>query len=225
MSASAPRVDGVVPVSVVVFGAGGRVGRAVVAEAVSRGLPVTAVVRTPERHADLAGPGVELVAGDAGDPDSVARTAAGHAVAVAALYRADVTAAEFYRTTTSALVAGLQSAGVPRLVTVGVATTLAVAPGVLVHDGPEFPSEYRAFSLGHQAALEVLSDAPQPLDWVVVTPPMDLGHDGARTGRYRIGGPVLPEGGGHISHPDLAIAVVDEVERPTHHRAQVAVWA
>ncbi|MEV6206001.1 NAD(P)H-binding protein [Kitasatospora sp. NPDC051914] len=211
--------------AVVVFGAGGRVGRAVVAEAVRRGVPVTAAVRAPERHADLAGPGVTLVACDAADPDAVAAAAAGHEAAVGSLYRADVPSTGFYRSTTAGLVAGLGRAGVGRLVSVGVATTLATAPGVLVHDGPDFPAEYRAFSLGHSAALDVLAAAPQALDWVVVTPPMDLGHDGVRTGRYRVGAPVLPEGGGHISHADLAVAVLDEVTAPAHHREQIGVRA
>ncbi|PBC79620.1 hypothetical protein BX265_4430 [Streptomyces sp. TLI_235] len=211
-------------VRVVVFGAGGRVGRAVVAEAVARGIEVTAAVRSPGRHADLAGPGVALAACDAADGEAVAAVAAGHDAAVGSLYRADVPSVDFYRATTTGLVAGLGLAGVGRLVSIGVATTLATAPGVPVHDGTGFPAEYRAFSLGHSAALEVLSEAPSALDWVVVTPPMELGHDGARTGRYRIGGPVLPEGGGRISHADLALAVVDEVTRPAHHREQVSVW-
>ncbi|HEX2312530.1 MAG TPA: NAD(P)H-binding protein, partial [Thermomonospora sp.] len=39
---------------IIVFGAGGRAGRAAVAEAVRRGHEVTAVVRDPARHPDLA---------------------------------------------------------------------------------------------------------------------------------------------------------------------------
>ncbi|MGW9040548.1 NAD(P)H-binding protein, partial [Streptomyces sp. NPDC055721] len=57
---------------IVVFGAGGRVGRAAVAEAVARGHRVTAVVRDPAAYRDLEGAGVELVRGDATDAASVA---------------------------------------------------------------------------------------------------------------------------------------------------------
>jgi putative NADH-flavin reductase len=52
---------------------------------------------------------------------------------------------------------------------------------------------------------------------------MDLGHDGVRTGRYRVAGLALPEDGGHLSHADYAIAVLDQIERPGHHRTQISV--
>ncbi|GAA0667775.1 NAD(P)-dependent oxidoreductase [Kitasatospora atroaurantiaca] len=211
--------------SIIVFGAGGRVGRAITAEAVVRGLSVTAAVREPERHADLAGSQVSLVRCDVTDTAAVAEAAAGHSAAVSSLYRADVPSQDFYRTTTGSLLAGLGRAGVGRLISVGMAATLETSPGVRILDGPDFPADHRAFSLGHATALEVLREAPTTLDWLVATPPMDLGHDGVRTGRYRVGGTELPEGGGHISHADFALAVLDEIERPKHHRTQISVWA
>ncbi|MFD6812102.1 NAD(P)H-binding protein, partial [Streptomyces anthocyanicus] len=67
---------------IIVFGAGGRVGRAAVAEAVARGHRVTAVVRDPARHPGLEAPGVTVVRGDVTDPESVAALAAGHDAAL-----------------------------------------------------------------------------------------------------------------------------------------------
>ena len=63
---------------IVVFGAGGRAGRAAVGEARQRGHQVTAVVRDPAKYGDLATDGVHLVAGDVTDVDSVARIGEGH---------------------------------------------------------------------------------------------------------------------------------------------------
>ncbi|MFG3227026.1 NAD(P)-dependent oxidoreductase [Kitasatospora sp. NPDC048194] len=206
---------------VIVYGAGGQVGRAVVTEARRRGLIVTAAVRDPGRHADLAGDGVTLVRCDVTDPAAVAASAPGHAAAVSSVYTPDTPSADFYTAATTALVTGLGRAGVRRLVSVGVATTLETAPGVAVHDDPAFPEEYRTFSLGHAAALDLLHRSPAELDWVVVTPSMDLDRTAPGTGRYRVGGPQVL--GTRIAQADLALAVVDELTDPAHHRQQIAV--
>ncbi|WP_405365789.1 NAD(P)-dependent oxidoreductase [Kitasatospora sp. NBC_00039] len=206
---------------IVVYGAGGQVGRAVVTEARLRGLAVTAAVRDPERHPDLADEGVTLVRCDVTDPADVAAAAHGHAAAVSTVYTPDVPSADFYRATADALVTGLGTAEVRRLVHVGVATTLETAPGTAVHDDPDFPEAYRTFSLGHALALDLLRESDTSLDWVVVTPPLDLDRTAPRTGRYRTGGPqVLGE---RIAQADLAVAVVDELTAPAHHREQIAV--
>ncbi|GAA1272089.1 hypothetical protein Psi02_52480 [Planotetraspora silvatica] len=209
---------------IVVFGAGGRAGRRVVAEAVSRGHLVTAVVRDPARHRDLAGDRVALVAGDATDADDVSAAAAGHDAAVSAVARLDISSVEFYVGAARALLDGLARAGVGRLVLIGIGTTLETAPGVMVHDAAGFPEEGRAFSLGHAAELEVLRADGAGIDWLVIAPPpVILDEHASRTGRYRTGGPeVLPADGG-FSYADLAVALVDEIEDPRHHRALVAV--
>ena len=212
---------------IIVFGAGGRAGRRVVAEAMSRGYRVTAVVRDPGQHQDLSAAGVSLVAGDVTAVDDVADLAAGHDAAVNAAARLDVPSEQFFAAAARALVGGLARAGVGRLVAIGVGTTLETAPGVAVHDAPDFPAEYRAFSVGHAAQLEVLRAAETGIDWVVlVPPPTVLDHEAERTGRYRIGGAqVLPasDDAALFSYADLAVALVDELEDPKHHRELVAV--
>jgi putative NADH-flavin reductase len=208
---------------IVVFGAGGRAGRRVAEEAAARGHAVTAVVRDPGAHPAPADERVTVVAGDVTDPASVAAAAAGHDAAVMAAARLDVPAVDFYTAATEALVAGLATAGAPRLVLVGIGSALEVAPGRRVHDDPAFPPEHRAFSLGHVAQLEVLATAP--LDWVVLAPPLlFLDESAARTGRYRTGGvaPLEPAPEA-FSYADLAVALVDEAETPRHHRSLVAV--
>ncbi|MFJ3792000.1 NAD(P)-dependent oxidoreductase [Kitasatospora sp. NPDC090091] len=206
---------------VVVFGAGGQVGRAVVAEARRRGLAVTAAVRDPERHRDLGGEGVTVVPCDVTDEAAVAAASRNHAAAVSTVYTPDVPSTQFYAAATGALVAGLGAAGVRRLVHVGIATTLETAPGVAVHDDPAFPEAYRAFSLGHAHALDLLRESDAALDWVVVTPPLDLDRTAPGTGRYRTGGPQVL--GDRIAQADLAVAVVDQLTAPSHHREQIAV--
>jgi uncharacterized protein len=216
--------------SIVVFGAGGRAGRRTTTGALARGHRVTAVVRDPERYAAPAGPGSErlvVVAGDVTDPDSVAATAAGHDAAVNAAVRLDVAAVEFFPAAARALVDGLPRAGVGRLVAIGIGTVLRTGAGVAVHDSPGFPPEAREFSLGHAAGLAVLAAAGTELDWVVLAPPPEVLDDrGPGTGHYRTGDDrLLPAGAGAepFSYADLAVAVLDELDRPAHHRALVAV--
>ncbi|MEU8107436.1 NAD(P)H-binding protein [Nonomuraea muscovyensis] len=240
---------------IVIFGAGGRAGRHVVAEAVARGHHVTAVVRDPAKHRELLRPhpategdpaecgslrvdgergggrampgvgGVRLIAGDVTDAGSVAAAAAGHDAVISVAARLDVPSVDFYVAAAHALLDGLARAGVGRLVLAGIGTTLEAAPGVMVHDTPGFPPEARAFSLGHAAELEVLRDADTGVDWLVLAPPPVFLDDAPRTGRYRIGGgQVLPSSGDTpFPYADLAVALIDEVETPAHHRTLAAV--
>ncbi|MES9508693.1 NAD(P)H-binding protein [Streptomyces sp. NPDC000609] len=214
---------------IVVFGAGGRAGRRAVAEAVGRGHRVTAVVRDTRTYRDLSGDGVSLVAGDVTRADSVAELAAGHDAAINAAGRLDMPSTEFYVSAAHALLDGLARAGVGRLVLVGIGSTLETDPGVAVHDAPGFPEEARAFSLGHTAELDVLRAARTDLDWLVLAPPpVVLDDEAPRTGRYRTGDHrVLPsaDGASGFSYADLAVALIDEIESPKHHRSLTAVAA
>ncbi|MCC9305607.1 NAD(P)H-binding protein [Kitasatospora sp. RB6PN24] len=212
---------------IAVFGAGGGAGRRAVAEAVSRGHAVTAVVPNPATYPGPAADGVVVVAGDVTDQASVAALTAGHDAVISAVHRPGVPADEFFPAAARALTAGLAVSRVRRLVAVGIGTALDAAPGVPLHDTEGFPAEYRAFSIGHAAELAVWQQAPETLDWVVLAPPPTLlDADGERTGRYRTGGTgllELPADAPPFRYADLAVALVDEAEAPRHHRALVAV--
>ena len=212
---------------IVIFGAGGRAGRRAVVEAASRGHQVTAVVRDPSAHPDLAVPGVQLVQGDVTDPDSVAQVAAGQDAAISTVYRPDVVADEFYVAGVHALLEGLTQARVPRLVIVGIGTLLHTRPGVRYMDEPEFLPEWMPFNLGRVAELDALQAADTVVDWVVVAaPPTPLDNAAPRSDRYRVGGLDLPADwatGTQFSYADLLAAVVDEIDAPEHHRRLVAV--
>ncbi|TDD04995.1 NmrA family transcriptional regulator [Nonomuraea deserti] len=207
------------------FGAGGRAGTRVAAEAAGRGHEVTAVVRDPAKYPNLSSESVRVVAGDVTDADRVAAVAAGHDVAIQVTARLDMPSEEFFTAASHALVDGLSRAEVSRLVALGIGSLLEVSPGVRLMDTPGFPADARAFSLGHAAQLGVFEKSA--LDWVVLAPPpVFLDDQAARTGRHRIGGGQVPasgEGDPVLSYADLAAALVDEAETPRHHRVQVAV--
>ncbi|MCP2241546.1 NAD(P)-dependent oxidoreductase [Lentzea aerocolonigenes] len=212
---------------IVVFGAGGKAGSKAVAEAASRGHQVTAVVRDTAKYAHLAGDNVKVVSGDVTDAASIAAVVADHDAVVQAAYQPGLPVDEYFGKAAQALLDGLTEAGVERLVAVGIGTTLEVAPGVLVHDTEGFPEEGRTFSLGHMAQLEAFQASGEKVDWVVIAPPPAvLDADAEKSGKVRFGGTsVLPaeEGAPAFSYADLAVALIDEIENPKHHRVLVAV--
>ncbi|RKT06218.1 hypothetical protein BX286_4256 [Streptomyces sp. 3211.6] len=192
--------------TLIVFGATGRVGRAVVAEARSRGLEVTPVGRS---------------AGDLASPDDVARLAAGHDAAVAAVYDPQAVPGDFFPAAARALATSLPRAGVRRLVGVGLASVLPTAAGPLLMDTPGYPQEWRAFYEGHAAGTKALrAAAPEALDWAVLSPAGDFDHTGAPTGGYTLAD---ADADSRVTPADFAAAVLDELTAPTLHGVHAGV--
>ncbi|NYI95294.1 hypothetical protein HNR12_001571 [Streptomonospora nanhaiensis] len=208
---------------IAVFGAGGRAGRRVVAEARGRGHEVTAAVRDPAAHGGLAGEGVRLVAADAADEAAVAAAAKGHdaVVSTAAAYGQGTDPHAFFTMSARALLAAARTTRTGRLVVVGLGGLLPDASGRPLIDVLGVPEEFRPFCDAHAAGLAELRAGGDGVDWLYVSPAGDFDHDGPRRGRYR----VVPRGDAEarISYPDFAVAVLDEVEEPRHRRVHLAV--
>lgn len=205
---------------ITVFGAAGNVGSRVVAEALSRGHEVTAVVRDPARFHELPA-GVHARAGDAGRTEDVAELSAGQDVVISATRPAPGSERELVATT-RALLAGLAPTSV-RLLVVGGAAGLTVpgTGGATVMDDPEFPADWREIALACNAQLEVCR-AETVVDCAYLSPAALL-EPGERTGAYRLGADELlvdAEGNSTISMEDLAVALLDEAEQPKHHRTR-----
>jgi putative NADH-flavin reductase len=187
---------------------------------------VTAAVRDPAKYADLEGGGVALVAADAMDPDEVRGVAGGHDVAVNATRSAGDIEPDHLIELNDALLTGLSEAGVRRLLIVGGAGTLEVAPGLQFVDTPAFPESAKPRGLAHREALEALRAADTDIDWVYVTPPPRFVVDGARTGAYRVVCDRMltdERGNGEISYADYAIGIVDEIESPRYHNERIVL--
>ena len=123
-----------------------------------------------------------------------------------------------------AIIDGVRRSGVDRLLVVGGAGTLEIASGQRVIDQPDFPAAWKAGALRTAAFLDQLR-AETVVDWVFVSPAAHL-EPGERTGRYRVGGDRLmtdAAGESRISLQDYAAAMLDEAERPAHHRARMSV--
>ncbi len=208
---------------IIVFGASGAVGSRVVDEAVGRGHSVTAVSRDAARLRELSSR-VEIRSGDAAKPDHVAELSAGHDAAISATRPAPGREEEL-AAVAEALLAGLARTGV-RLLVVGGAAGLRVPGGTMLLDTPDFPPDLRPIALACNQQLDVFQAATAgPVDWAYLSPPALL-EPGVRTGRYRVGAHDLlidAEGNSHISMEDFAVALLDEAERPGHHRTRFTV--
>jgi putative NADH-flavin reductase len=208
---------------IAVFGAAGRQGSRIVAEAVNRGHRVTAVLRHPGGPHQIDRRAV-LAAGDATRADSVAELAAGHEVLVSAVGARIGGPSVTVVHAAHALLAGMRAGGAKRLLVVGGAGSLRDRDGRLLLDDPDFPEVVKPYALAHAEALEIYR-RDDTVDWVYVSPSDDL-ETGQRRGRYRLGtDDLLYDGDGvsHISMEDMAVAIVDEIERQGHRRQRITV--
>lgn len=220
-----------------VIGASGTIGSRVVTEAVGRGHHVEAYSRDPERAAGAERRDNVTWAGvDALDPASIAAVLPGLDVLISAFQpgnaaqdmadtlRRSIADPTVYATVARALLKALESHPRTRLLVIGGAGSLEVAPGVVRADSDELlhatldevglPREYAAAVRGHRDALNVLRTSNRL--WTYFSPAEDIAP-GERTGRFRVGGdqPVLDaDGRSQVSAEDAAVALIDEVELP-----------
>ena len=203
---------------IALIGATGFTGAPVLAELLSRGHQVTALARSPAKL--QAQTGLTVVKADVLDEKQVAASVAGHDAVISA-YNPGWTEPkihDIFLQGSQAILQGTKQAGVKRVLVIGGAGSLYVAPGLQLVDTPQFPPEYKQGAL---AARELLNriEKETSLDWTLISPPIGLAP-GERTGKYRIGGNDLLPGKGDvpagISVADLAVAIVDEIEKPQH---------
>jgi putative NADH-flavin reductase len=212
---------------IALFGAGGQIARRIAREALDRGHRVTPVVRDPstfQKYDDR----LEVTQGDATDAASVARAAKGaHAIVNAISPRPSPSGrpASSLVDGARAVIAGAKRAGIERLIAVGGASSLEVAPGVRLFDAPGFPEVYKAEAREGIDSLDVYRNESGDLDWTFISPAAEIGP-GERTGKYRTGGDRLltdKDGRSFISYEDYAAALVDELESGRNRRRRMTV--
>lgn len=202
---------------ITLIGATGTVGKRILEEALNRGHQVTALVRDASKLTEQ--PGLKVVQGDIFVATTVAAAARG-SQAVLSSYGPAPDQTETLIPATRALLEGVRQAGVTRLLMVGGAGSLLVAPGLKLVDADIFPAAYKPIAIAHEKALEILYQEAGDLDWTNLSPAA-LIEPGQRTARFRLGLDQLvsdAEGNSRISAEDYAIAFIDELEQPKHHQ-------
>lgn len=205
---------------IALIGATGFVGSAVLQELLARGHQVTALVRHPEKLPSH--PGLHAIQADVRDSARLQAALAGSEAVISA-FNAGWDNPDIYRdfmAGTRAIVAATKAAGIKRYLVIGGAGSLYLPDGSQLVDAPDFPA---AIFDGANAARDALNELKKEtaLDWTQLSPPpvFHPGGPSQRTGHYRTGSdqPLSTgDGPGTISAADLAIAVVDELEKPQH---------
>jgi putative NADH-flavin reductase len=206
--------------NIILYGAPGKSGSVILKELVDRGHTVTAAARHPDKVAKLKN--VTVVQDDLTDAAKTATIVKGADAVVSALGPPpDNTDALLAPSAT--LVQAIQQAGGPRLIVVGGAGSLFVAPGVTLRDSGHLPEAFLPIVDTHIKLLDNLKKSS--IDWTYFSPAAFF-EPGKRTGKFRLGKDDLiadAEGNSRISFEDYAVALVDELEKPQHRKARFTI--
>ncbi|AYF79373.1 NAD-dependent epimerase/dehydratase family protein [Nocardia yunnanensis] len=208
---------------ITVFGASGDAGSRIVTEALRRGHQVRAVARHADRLRALPEQ-VEVWAADATDPAQVEKAAAGSEVVISAT-RPAVGREHELAEVAAALLEGLADSASRLLVVGGAGSLLVPGTGLTLADQPDFPAYLIPIATAGARQLETFRETTHQVDWLYLSPAA-LFEPGERTGAYRLGADEMlvdEAGNSSISMEDMAIAVLDQAERPGHHRTRITV--
>jgi len=201
--------------------ANGKAGKHIVKEAMERGLDVTAVVRKDNQTAaqkvlqkDL----FDLTAADLKNFD----------VVIDAFGAWTEETLPLHSTSLKHLCDVLSGTEI-RLLVVGGAGSLYVNPEhtARLSEGPEFPDIFKPLAAAMAKALGELRER-KDVQWTYISPAADFQAEGARTGKYILGGEELTlnsKGESVISYADYAIAMIDEAVRGNNVRKRISVVA
>ena len=212
--------------NVLLIGATGFVGSAVLNELVSRGHKVTAVARNVEKveKSEL----VDVVKEDVANVDAIAKLAEGKDAIISA-YNPGWTnpdIATLISENYPKILSAAKKSGVERLLIVGGAGTLFCAPGLRVVDSGVIPEEIMGGvrPLGDFYLNTLINE--NDIDWVFFSPAGVFDQQGKKTGNYGLGKDDLivdADGNSHISVQDYADAMVNELEKPAHHKERFTI--
>ena len=212
--------------NVVLIGASGFVGTAILNELLNRGHKVTAIVRDPTK-VTASNPNLKVVQADVTDTDVLIEASKGKDAVISA-YNPGWKNPNIYEETLKnypLIVDSVKKAGVERLLIVGGAGTLFYAPGKMVMDADDIPAKLLPGikSLG-EFYLNTLRKE-NDVDWIFLSPAANM-TPGERTGKFRIGKDDLVvgvNGDSNISVEDYAVAMVDELEQKHHHKERFTI--
>ncbi|CAH7070281.1 NAD(P)-bd_dom domain-containing protein [Vibrio chagasii] len=208
---------------IAVLGASGWIGSHVAQEAKARGHEVVAVVRDAS-HVKISD--VEVRSFDLQDESaSLATALSGVDAVIASIGGRALGNHDIVKSTAAKLLDTLPSIGIERLLWVGGAGSLEVAPNVPLVTVSEFPAEHKNEALAQGEALEVFKQSNSEVNWTFISPAAEI-FPGEKLSTYRTGGDQLltdQDGNSKISVSDYAIAMIDELEAGKFPRQRIGV--
>lgn len=212
--------------NVVLIGASGFVGTAILNELLNRGHKVTAIVRDPAK-VTASNPNLKVIQADVTDTDVLIEASKGKDAVISA-YNPGWKNPNIYEETLKnypLIVDSVKKAGVERLLIVGGAGTLFYAPGKMVMDADDVPAKLlpgiKPLGEFYLNTLRKEND----IDWIFLSPAANM-TPGERTGKFRIGKDDLVvdvNGDSNISVEDYAVAMVDELEQKKYHKERFTI--
>ena len=207
---------------ILILGAAGPTGRHIVSQALRRGYDVTALVRSPEKAADLKG--ARLLVGDARDEKALRQAVKGRDAVISALG----TPASPFRevtllsTATRALVSAMKAERVSRLVSItGIGAGDSAGHGGFVFDKLLFPLLLRKVYADKNRQEAIIRDSG--LDWTIVRP--SILNNKAGRGAVRTLTDLSDFHGGVIAREDVATFVLDQVTTNEWlHKSPLITW-
>ena len=188
---------------VLVIGASGRSGRAVVEAALSAGHQVTALVQTIEEYQPA---NVTVIEGDATDVGDMERAIAGQDAVIDTIggKAAPWKATSLERTAAAAIISAMKKRGVRRLVVISMIGEGDSVANVPIYERFLLPTFLRGEGKD-KGAMESTVEA-SGLDWIIVRPPFLT--DGSATGHTEVFDASTDEKAHKITRADLAAFTV-----------------
>lgn len=214
---------------VVLIGASGFVGNAILNELLERGHKVTAIVRNPQKIT-VKNERLSVVALDVEETEKLAEACKGYDAVISA-YNPGWGNPNMYEDTLRVypkILEAVKASGVKRFLIVGGAGSLFIKPGLRLMDTGTLPEAWLpGVKSMAKFYLETLTHETG-IDWVFFSPAANLGNlqPGVRTGKFRLGKDDLivdEKGESFISVEDYAMAMVDELEKEAHHQERFTI--
>ncbi len=211
---------------IAIIGASGFIGSAILKEAIGRGYHVKAIVRNPDkiafRHPKLVIESVDvmdtaLLSGKLSDVE-----------AVVSAYNPGWKNPNIVEDTLKgypSILCAVKKSGINRFLVVGGAGSLYVSPGIQLMDSGAISESFIPIvkSLASFYYDYLLNE--KEVDWVYFCPAGDIAP-GERTGKFRLGKNDLivdESGKSRISVEDYAVAMLNELDHPAHHKERMTI--
>ncbi|MFD1609087.1 NAD(P)-dependent oxidoreductase [Oceanobacillus luteolus] len=203
--------------NILVLGSTGRVGSAVVSNALRDNHQVTSFARNPKKI-EINDENLTITQGNVLNKADIAQAMHGMDIVISALNTDGTTTLS---ESMPLIIEAMENEGIQRIITVGTAGILQsrTSPEILRYQSSESKRKSTRAAEDHHKAYDILKEST--LDWTIVCP--TYLPDGEKIGEYRIERDFLPENGAKISVPDTAEFTYSQITSRDYIKSRVGI--
>ncbi|MDF2675291.1 MAG: hypothetical protein K0R09_3563 [Clostridiales bacterium] len=203
--------------NILILGATGRVGNAILNFSLMDEHKVTILVRSPEK-VTITNEDLTVLKGNVLNQEDLSKAMDGQDVVISALNTDD---ASTLSESMPLIIDSMKKAGINRIITIGTGGILQsrVEPHLLRYESSESKRKTKTAAMDHHKAFNILEQSD--LDWTIVCP--TYLPDGDLTGKYRVVRDILPEGGVKISVHDTADFAFKQLKSSEFIKSRVGI--